>query len=133
MRRWILWLNVLEKRLWGRALNANPYFASLVVALSMFAGAALCDREMLQAIVPSFAALNGTALAGLLVMLYGFVLCESICACRSLDVMILRTLLVLLLSVLAAAVGYLIGLPLLLFSVAWIVALVADIFIVIRR
>lgn len=133
MRRWILWLNVLEKRLWGRALNANPYFASLVVALSMFAGAALCYREMLQAIVPSFAALNGTALAGLLVMLCGFVLCESICVCRNLDVIILRALMVQCLSVFAAVVGYLLGVSLLLLSIAWILALIADIFFTLRR
>ena len=129
MRRWVLWLDMAEKRLWGNALQGNVYFASLVVAISMFAGAALCERDMLMSLASSFAALNGVALAGMLVMLFGFILCESVCVGKAIDIIIIRTLAVLLVSVLAAVLGYLLGWPLLLLSMVWISSLLVYLFL----
>ncbi|MBQ5888539.1 MAG: hypothetical protein IIW77_04615 [Bacteroidaceae bacterium] len=133
MRRWVLWLNDVERRLWGDTLRGNAYFASLVMALSMFAGAALCERDMLARIAGSFVALNGVAAAGLLVMLFGFLLCESICVGRAVDIIIIRTLSLQLLSVLAAVLGYLLGWPLLLLSVMWLLAILVFVFLDLRR
>ena len=133
MRRWVLWLNDAEKRFCGVSLQGNTYFASLVVALSMFAGAALCERNLLMEVYSSFVALNGVALAGLLVMLFGFVLCESICVGKAVDVIIIRTLAVQLISVVAAVLGYLLGLPLLLLSTIWLLAILVFVFLDLRR
>ena len=133
MRRWVLWLDMAEKRLWGNALQGNVYFASLVVAISMFAGAALCERDMLMNLASSFAALNGVALAGMLVMLFSFILCESVCVGKAIDIIIIRTLAVLLVSVLAAVLGYLLGWPLLLLSMVWISSLLVYLFLDLRR
>lgn len=133
MRRWVLWLDMAEKRLWGNALQGNVYFASLVVAISMFAGATLCERDMLMSLASSFAALNGVALAGMLVMLFGFILCESVCVGKAIDIIIIRTLAVLLVSVLAAVLGYLLGWLTLLFSMVWIISLLVYLFLDLRH
>lgn len=133
MRRWVLWLSNAERRMWGTSLHSNAYFASLVVALSMFAGAALCERGLLMDVHSSFVALNGVALAGLLVMLFGFLLCESVCGGKAVDVIIIRTLAVQLLSALATVLGYLLGLPLLLLSMVWVLAIIIFVFLDLRR
>lgn len=128
MRRWVLWLYEAERRLWGDTLQGNAYFASLVVVLSMFAGAALCERDMLVQVASLFVAMNGVALAGLMVVLSGFILCESICVGKAVDVIIIRTLAVQLISVVAAVLGYLLGWPLLLLSVMWLLAILVFVF-----
>ena len=133
MRRWVLWLNVAERRLWGDALQGNVYFASFVIALSMFAGAALCERDMLAGMNSLFEALNGVALAGLLVVMSGFLMCESICVGERVDVAIIRTFAMVLLSSLVAVLGYLLGWPLLLLSTAWMLALWFFLFLDLRR
>ena len=133
MRRWVLWLNMVENRLWGDALQGNAYFASLLLALSLFAGAALGERSMLVELDSSFMALNGVTLVGLRVILSGFLLCESVCVGKSLDVIIIRTIAVQLASALAAVLGYLLGWPLLLLSIAWILALLAFVFLDLKR
>ena len=129
----VLWFNLLERKLWGDSLQGNVYFASLVVSLSMLAGAALCERSMLMEVIPAFVALNGVALAGLLVMLFGFILCESVCVGKGVDIIIIRTLSVQLVSVIAAVLGYLLGWPLLLFSIVWLLSILVFIFIDLRR
>jgi hypothetical protein len=128
MRRWVLWLYEAERRLCGDTLQGNAYFASLVVVLSMFAGAALCERDMLVQVASLFVAINGVALAGLMVVLSGFILCESICVGRCLDIIIIRSLAVMSVSVLAALLGYLLGWPLLLLSVMWLLAILVFVF-----
>ena len=133
MRSRVLWFNLLERKLWGDSLQGNVYFASLVVSLSMLAGAALCERSMLMEVSPAFVALNGVALAGLLVMLFGFILCESVWVGKGVDIIIIRTLSVQLVSVIAAVLGYLLGWPLLLFSIVWLLSILVFIFIDLRR
>ena len=133
MRRWVLWLDMVERRWWGDALRGNAYFASFVIALSMFAGAALRERDMLVWVNSSFGVMNGLALAGLLVVMSGFLMCESICVGKSIDVIIIRTLAMLLLSALVAVLGYLLGWLLLLLSIAWMLALGVFLFLDLRR
>ncbi len=133
MRRWVLWLNVLERRLWGDALQGNPYFASLVLTLAMFGGAALCERGLLMGLIPAFVGVNGVAIAGLLVILSGFLLCESIFVGKGIDVVIIRTLALMMLSAFVAVAGYLLGWPLLLFSIVWLLSILVFIFIDLRR
>lgn len=133
MRRWVLWLDMVERRWWGDALRGNVYFASFVIALSMFAGAALRERDMLVWVNSSFGVMNGLALAGLLVVVSGFLMCESICVGKSIDVIIIRTLAMLLLSALVAVLGYLLGWLLLLLSIAWMLALGVFLFLDLRR
>lgn len=117
----------LEKRLWGDSVQGNPCFSSLVMALSLFLGALLGAKGFLHEIVPAYAALNGVAIAGLLVILLGFLLFESICVARGVEVIMPRMLLLQLLAVLMAVVGYFVGLTTLFIAVVWLLLLLADI------
>lgn len=133
MRKWITWIWWIEKKLWGDALHCNRFFASLLSALSLLIGASLAERELLQGVDSAFAALNGVSLVGLLVLMVGFVLCESFCAGNRLEVVALRALMVSFLLVAMSVAGYLLGVIALAVAAIWLLMLLVELFCTVKH
>lgn len=116
----------IEKALWGDDVHSNPCFATAVLALSLLMGAMLGTTGWVLELFPFLAGLDMLSSVGVLVILSGFVVCESVCVANSFEVIVLRTLLVLFLAFAAFFVAYKLARTALLVAVAWLFLLLVD-------
>lgn len=116
----------IEKALWGDDVHSNPCFATAVLALSLLMGAMLGTTGWVLELLPFLAGLDMLPSLGVLVILSGFVVCESVCVANGFEVIVLRTLLVLFLAFAAFFVAYKVAGAALLLAVAWLFLLLVD-------
>lgn len=96
---------ILERKIWGDKINANPYFATLSILAVALAGAITGGGRLFYEWFGWDMAMNNVAMATLIVWVWGYDVAESIIAAQDWKSALGRSLLLLPVLVLAFAVG----------------------------
>ena len=114
---------VLERKIWGDRVNANPYFATLSILAVALAGAISGGGRLFYEWFGWDMAMSNVAMAALIVWVWGYDVAESIVASQGWKPALGRSLLLLPILALAFAVGAVVSVVVICVIVVWLVLL----------
>lgn len=121
MKEKITWFWNLDKRIWGDKIEANRYFATLSIMYAVLMGAFTGGGRVFSEWFGWNTATSIVAMGALLIFIWGVNLAESIVASRTAMVALWRSLLLLLILILAFVFGVVTSVVAIFLVSAWIV------------
>ncbi len=117
----ILWFHKFEKKIWGDNINTNKYYASISLIIAALAGAMVSASEIMNDIINTNINIDEDSIPWVIALIFLPNLAESIFSAKSTKIIILRSLLIAVFTVLAALIGFITSI---------VVALIASLLII---
>lgn len=123
MKNKITLFQVLERKIWGDRINANPYFATLSILAVALAGAISGGGRLFYEWFGWDLAMNNVAMAAFVVWVWGYDVAESIVAAQGWKPALGRSLLLLTMLILAFTIGAVVSVVVICVVAVWLVLL----------
>ncbi len=120
MKNKITWFWNIDRRLWGDDLATNRYMATITLMFAMVLGALAGGGTLLSEMFGWNISISYAAAGQTLVYIWGYNVAESVIATDSYKIMVLRSLLLLVVTVAAVAIGALVSAVVIIGVILWL-------------